>query len=214
MPETIGWLYLIHPTQIELYALWLLLNHVKGSKSYQDIQTIKEHMYESFKDAAIALGLVKDDFIWIEFMKEHQDWRTNIHHIHQLFATIIAKCEVNKHKTFYKSCKKYLHTNFMCTYKLEFPKHSLLQKYRGNNTTIKSNDKVSLSDEENVVEDDKVVLETYEDDDEWTLEKFASTSSLCDLEQNLAKEDLSLKNLSLPVPNMEKGGIHPRLSSG
>ena len=37
MPETIGQLYSIHPTQIELYALWLLLNHVKGPKSYQDI---------------------------------------------------------------------------------------------------------------------------------------------------------------------------------
>ena len=34
----------------------------------------------------------------------------------------------------------------------------------------------------NVVEDDKIVLETYGDDDEWTLEKLASKSSLCDLE--------------------------------
>ena len=42
MPETIGQLYSIHPTQIELYALQLLLNHVKGPKSYQDIRTVKE----------------------------------------------------------------------------------------------------------------------------------------------------------------------------
>ena len=159
-----------------------MLNHVQGPKSYQDIQTVKEHMYESFKDAAIALGLVKDDFIWIECMKEHHDWQANILHIHQLFATIIAKCEVNKHKTFYNICKKYLHTDFMHTYKLEFPKYSLLQIYLGNNTTIESNDKVSLVDEEDVVEDDKVVLETSKDDDEWTLEKFSSNSSLCDLE--------------------------------
>ena len=138
-------------------------------------------MYESFKDAAIPLGLVEDDFIWIECMKEHHDWQTNIHHICQLFATIIAKCEVNKNKTFYKICKKYLYTDFMHTYKLEFPKHS-----------------------EDVVEDDKVVLETYEEDDEWKMEKFASNSSLCDLERILAKEGLSLKNFSLPVPNMEK----------
>ena len=58
-----------------------------------------------------------------------------------------------------------------------------------------------------MVEDGRVVLETYEDNDEWTLEKFASMSSLCNLEQILAKEDLSLKIFSLPVPNMEKGGI-------
>ena len=96
------------------------------------------------------------------------------------------------------------HPDFMHTYKLEVPKHSLLQKYLGNNTTIRSNDKVSLSDEEDVLEEDKVVLETYEEDDEWTLEKFASNSSLCDLEWILAREYLSLKNFSLPVPNMKK----------
>ena len=66
-------------------------------------------------------------------------------------------------------------------YKLEFPKNPLLQKYIGNNATVESNDEVSLSGQD-VVEDDKVVMKMYEDDDEWTLEKFASNSSLCDLE--------------------------------
>ena len=131
IPETIGQLYSIHPTQIELYALQLLLNHVKGPQSY----TVKGLTYDSFKDVAIALGLVKDDYIWIECMKEYHDWQTNIHHIHQLFATIIgaAKCKVNKHKTFYKTCKGYLCTNFLHKYKDAFPKNNLLQKLIGNN---------------------------------------------------------------------------------
>ena len=105
MPKTIGQVYSLHPTQVELYALLLLLNHVKGPRSYPNIQTVKGVNYDSFKDAAIALGLDKDDYIWIECMKEHYDWQTNIHRIHQFFATIMAKCEVNKHKTFYKTCK-------------------------------------------------------------------------------------------------------------
>ena len=181
MPDTIGQLYSINPTQIWLYALQLLLNHVKGPQSYKDIQTVEGVTHNSFNDAAIALGLVKDDYIWIECMKEHHDWETNIHHIHQLFAIIIVKCEVNKHKTFYKTCKGYLHTDFLHKYKVEFPKNDLLQKYIGNNATVESNDELSLSDED-VVEDDKIVMETYKDDDEWTLEKFASNSSLCDLQ--------------------------------
>ena len=119
-------------------------------------------------------------YIWIECMKHHYDWQTNIHHIHQLFATIIANCEVNKHKTFYKTCTGNLHRDLLYSYKLEFPKNPLLQKYIGNSTTVESNDEVSLSDED-VVEDDKVVLETYEKDYEWTLETVASNSSLCDL---------------------------------
>ena len=97
------------------------------------------------------------DYICIEYMKEHHDWETNIHCIHQLFATIIAKCEVNKHKTFYKTCKSYLHTDFLYKHKVEFPKNRLLQKYIGNKMTVESNDELSLSDED-VVEDDKIVL--------------------------------------------------------
>ena len=61
MPETIGQLYSIHPTQIKLYSLWLLFNHVKGPKSYENIQTVKGIIHDSFKQAAIAHGLVKDD---------------------------------------------------------------------------------------------------------------------------------------------------------
>ena len=151
------------------------------SKSYVDIWTVKGKTHDSFKEAAFALGLVKDDYIWIECMKKHYDSQTNIHYIHQLFATIIAKCEVNKHMTFYKICKGYLHTDFLYMYKFELPKNPHLQKYIGNNATIDSNDEISLSDED-MVEDEKVVLETYDNDEEWTLEKFASNSSLCDLE--------------------------------
>ena len=60
MPETIGQLYSIHPKQIELYALQLLLNNVKGPQSYKDIQIVNGVTHDSFKDAAIALGLVND----------------------------------------------------------------------------------------------------------------------------------------------------------
>ena len=72
MSETIG-LYSIHPTQIEFSALWLLLNHVKGRQSNKDIKTVKGVTHDSFKDAAIALGLVMDDYKWIECMKEQHD---------------------------------------------------------------------------------------------------------------------------------------------
>ena len=72
-------------------------------------------------------------------------------------------------------------TDFLYKYKVEFLNNHTLQKYIGNNATAESNDELSLPDE-NVVEDDKIVLETYGDDDEWTLERFTSNSSLCDPE--------------------------------
>ena len=65
-----------------------------------------------------------------------------------------------------------------------------------------------------MVEDDKVVLETYEDDDEWTLEKFASNSSLCNLERILTKGRSVLGEFQFASTKYGKGEIHPRVFSG
>ena len=63
MPEATGQLYSIHPTQIELYSLQLLVNHVKGPQCYKDILSFMGVSHDSFNDTAIALGLAKDDNI-------------------------------------------------------------------------------------------------------------------------------------------------------
>lgn len=38
--DTIGRLFSIHPTQIELFAVWQLLNYVKGSTSSKNLRTV------------------------------------------------------------------------------------------------------------------------------------------------------------------------------
>ena len=200
IPEQIGRLYSIHPTQIELYALRLLLNHVRGPTSYEDLRTVNGITHKTFQDAAIALKLVKDDMIWIECMMEANDTQTNIHHLRNLFVTILLKCEVSKHRTFYKKCKDMLSTDYLHKYKKEFGQHPLLGNV-GRESTSKMED-----NSDNDVKDFDIVLESYndEDEEEWTLEKYASNSSLCDIERMLAEEDKSLSDFGLPLPNMEK----------
>ena len=61
IPESIGRLYSVHPAQVQLYALRLLLNHVRGPTSFEDIRTVDGVLHDSFQDAAVALELVKDD---------------------------------------------------------------------------------------------------------------------------------------------------------
>ena len=106
----IGRIYSIHPTQIELYALRLLLNHVRGPTSYEDIRTVtvkrQTTKHESFQAAAIALDLVNDDKMWIECMKEADETETNIHHLRCLFVTILRECNVGNHVSFYNECKE------------------------------------------------------------------------------------------------------------
>jgi ATP-dependent DNA helicase PIF1 len=50
----IGRMYMVSPNEGERYYLRLLLLHVKGACSYEDIKTVNDKIYSSFKEAAIA----------------------------------------------------------------------------------------------------------------------------------------------------------------
>ena len=201
IPEQVGRLYSIHPTQIQLYALRLLLNHVRGPLSYEDIRKVDGVTHETFQDAAIAHKLVKNDKIWIECMMEANDSQTNIHLLRKLFVTILLKCEVNRHRTFYKKCKDFLNTDYMHQYKTQFDRHPLLKEFKRASSPL-------MNDEDDDMEDYDIELESYAEEDiedgEWTLDKFASNSCLCDIERMLGEEDKSLSDFGLPLPNIEK----------
>ena len=75
--ESIGRLYSVHPAQVQLCALRLLLNHARGPTSFEDIRTVDGVLHDSFQDAAVALELVKEDTLWIECMREANDSQKN-----------------------------------------------------------------------------------------------------------------------------------------
>ena len=216
IPEAIGRIYSIHPTQIQLYALRLLLNHVRGPTSFDNIKTVDGVTHKSFQAAAIALKLVKDDKMWIECMREANDSERNIHRLRKLFATILLKCEVSNHGVFYEKCMDMLNADFIYQYKKEFAQHPLLKHYVTNTTppssTKDNDDKDPLESEEG--EEESTAGLTSSDDtseehengtqEKWTLEKLASNSCLCDIERMLAAEDKSLRDFELPMPDLEK----------
>ena len=113
IPETIGWLYSIYPTQIELYAMRLLLNNVCGPCSYEDLERANSVIHPSFQDAAIARKLVKDDMMWIECMKDANDSYTSIRMLRKLFVSIILRYEISNHKEFYQKCKELLDADYL-----------------------------------------------------------------------------------------------------
>jgi hypothetical protein len=51
----------IHPAAVELYFLRMLLNHVKGASSFEDLRKVSGVVYPSFQLACKALGMLGDD---------------------------------------------------------------------------------------------------------------------------------------------------------
>ncbi|XP_050915713.1 uncharacterized protein LOC127130792 [Lathyrus oleraceus] len=71
---TIGRLIWVPPTTGELYYLRLMITHVKGPRSYNDIKTVNNVKYDTFRDACFAMGFIGDDREFIAAIKEANHW--------------------------------------------------------------------------------------------------------------------------------------------
>ena len=68
--NVIGRVYSVSPRDIEKFCLRLLLNNVKGATGFDYLLTVQGVRYETFKEAAASLGLLRDDSVWEKTMQE------------------------------------------------------------------------------------------------------------------------------------------------
>ena len=59
--HVIGRMYTVNPQQGECFYLKLLLTHIRGPCSFNDIQTVKGDLCSSFHEACLKLGLLDND---------------------------------------------------------------------------------------------------------------------------------------------------------
>ncbi|XP_050889653.1 uncharacterized protein LOC127094939 [Lathyrus oleraceus] len=75
---TIGRLIWVPPTTGELYYLRLMLTHVKGPRSYNDIKTVNNVKYDTSRDACFAMGFIGNDREFIAAIKEANHWGSGL----------------------------------------------------------------------------------------------------------------------------------------
>ncbi|KAK9053646.1 hypothetical protein SSX86_024720 [Deinandra increscens subsp. villosa] len=91
---SIGRLVYVHPNSGELFYLRMLLNHKHGCTSFEDIRTVSNIVYSSYRLACEALGLIRDDTEWSMAFKEAAAWAT-CKELRYLFARMLLFCEVS-----------------------------------------------------------------------------------------------------------------------
>ncbi|GAU27991.1 hypothetical protein TSUD_373870 [Trifolium subterraneum] len=67
---SIGRLYFVPPGSGEKFYLRILLNYVRGPRSFDELKTVDGVRYDSFKDACSALGLMDGDKEFVHAIKE------------------------------------------------------------------------------------------------------------------------------------------------
>uniref|UniRef100_A0A914Z2E1 Helitron helicase-like domain-containing protein n=1 Tax=Panagrolaimus superbus TaxID=310955 RepID=A0A914Z2E1_9BILA len=74
--NVIGRMYSVSPTNQELFHLRILLNHVKGATSFDDLKRVEgqQDPCQTFTQTCLELGLVKDDKEWEKVLNESKNY--------------------------------------------------------------------------------------------------------------------------------------------
>ncbi|XP_071699004.1 uncharacterized protein [Rutidosis leptorrhynchoides] len=91
----IGRIVYSNPASGERYYLRMLLNIVKGPRSFEDLRTVNGVLHPTFKDACFAYGLVNDDKEWTEAISEAKIWATGSQ-LRELFVTMLLFCNLTQ----------------------------------------------------------------------------------------------------------------------
>uniref|UniRef100_A0A453I9Q3 ATP-dependent DNA helicase n=1 Tax=Aegilops tauschii subsp. strangulata TaxID=200361 RepID=A0A453I9Q3_AEGTS len=88
----IGRIVSAHPAEGERYYLRVLLNHVTGATSFQDLRTVNGIVYSTFHEAAERRGLIESDNTINECLDEAKVFHMPSS-LRRLFSTILVFCE-------------------------------------------------------------------------------------------------------------------------
>ncbi|KAJ0604200.1 putative DNA helicase Pif1, P-loop containing nucleoside triphosphate hydrolase [Helianthus annuus] len=86
--QTVGRIHSVSIASGEPYYLRILLNKVRGPKSFEDIRTVNGELFPTFKDACYAMGLLDDDNEYVEAIKE-ASFDGHCRYLRALFATML-----------------------------------------------------------------------------------------------------------------------------
>ncbi|XP_071740513.1 uncharacterized protein [Rutidosis leptorrhynchoides] len=89
----IGRLSYMHPSAGEVFYLRMLLCHQKGSTSFEDLRTVNNTIYSTYRLACEVMGLLGDDREWSKALEEASCTATAAQ-LRTLFVHILLYCDV------------------------------------------------------------------------------------------------------------------------
>jgi len=87
----VGRMYTVSPKDPERFYLRILLLHVRGATSFESLRTVNGMIYETFKAAAIARGLLESDEEWAICLRDAGSYLMP-RQFRDMFAFIICFC--------------------------------------------------------------------------------------------------------------------------
>jgi len=90
-----GRLIWVPPTASELFYLRMMLTTCKRPTSFEDIRTIENVLYPTYREACFAMGFLQDDREFVEAIKEAKDGGTT-NYLRKLFVLMLLTGAITK----------------------------------------------------------------------------------------------------------------------
>jgi hypothetical protein len=90
--KTVGRIYSVHTKDMERFSLRLLLNHVRGAASYDQLKFYEGVQHTTFQSAATARGLLEDANQAIDCIEEAYNILCDPHQFRSFFCQFIINC--------------------------------------------------------------------------------------------------------------------------
>ncbi|KAH1154351.1 hypothetical protein GYH30_049856 [Glycine max] len=130
---TIGRFIWVPPITGELFYLRMMFGSCKGPTSFEDIRTVANIQYPTYREACFAMGFLQDDREYVEAIKEVKDWGTT-NYLRKLFVLILLTGAMTKPKEVWNQCWHWLADDIV----YQYSKSTMNSKVHINDDTLRN----------------------------------------------------------------------------
>lgn len=105
--QALGRMFWVPPTAGERFYLRMLLTVVRGPRSWEELRTYRGVVYQSYRDACLARGLLESNDEWRQCLLEASAMRTG-ESLRRLFAVILEHCEPSQPELLWHEFREHL----------------------------------------------------------------------------------------------------------
>ncbi|XP_076054509.1 uncharacterized protein LOC143033209 [Oratosquilla oratoria] len=98
---------------VELFYLRLLLTHVKGPTSYEDLRTFEGVIYPSYREAVKAMGLLNDEETWKKTILEIINHTNDPNQLRATYASMLVFSELEDQSGIWEETKDLFASDFL-----------------------------------------------------------------------------------------------------
>lgn len=103
----LGRVYVVHPSQSECFYLRILLHHVRGPTSFEDLRTVNGVVKETYQAVCRDRGLLENDDHWDHTLREAAISQCPLK-LRELFVVILLFCQPSEPLKLWNDFKEYL----------------------------------------------------------------------------------------------------------